>query len=825
MASAVQPPETTTTNGSEFTAPKALRESEHWVLREGKKPVTRSGSGFITTPEGKKHGWGHSDFWFAYEHVIEAFEHRPPSSKIDGIGFIVSREPDLGHQQIIGIDIDCCRDPKTGEVSSWVESVLKKLDSPTSISISECGFRVFCLGKLPDGLNSLEGHGIDDLSDAARANILERKPNIQNKIDTGEQAYNCIELYEDGPRHLTITGKWLPEYPAECETRTKELADIIHSFIQGKTTKKRTVKSRKANTSQKATLPSLSITDVIDTRGFVEEGDQLFGPHPTLGSATGRNLVVNPSKNVYCYMHNGINAGGDSWIWLACECGAIPWERAGPRALIDADAIQQVKQHAMDRGLFTENELFPERKAEISEEDLRAYSLPTGPKFECRLPDDHFIQRFMAYGADVSDAYPDYWFAGGIFSLAVVADKKLKIVLKQGTYYPNLYIMILGKSSLSRKSTAADKMEAMLCQVLSQLLFSLVPTEFSPEAFIEHMDEHNHAPWIRDEAAGVLSLMKKDYMRGFKDSLMQLYDCKPFYRKLRTSQRKSKKTDFRVADPYLNLFFATTDASLGANTEQNDTLSGFLARFLFFFPQGRKPRWMPLEEGDAQNSILEMKVRSQLALIVAKVGKLQECTAMHLSPEAKKFYDEWQRVREDEWTASNDGFCMQIHSRLAPTVVKLGMLFELGSSDFDPARPVRLEFIQEACRLVDAYFMPTARAVYDLVGVNAEKNVIDRITAYLKNHGGKATKREIMATIKIKSADFSEYLATMEESGIVETKIVKRGGKGRDTLYVFLLSSQKTDISSTNVSNVSNVSIVSIVSNVSNVEEIPPEGA
>ena len=132
--------------------------------------------------------------------------------------------------------------------------------------------------------------------------------------------------------------------------------------------------------------------------------------------------------------------------------------------------------------------------------------------------------------------------------------------------------MILGKSSLSRKSTAADKMEAMLCQVLSQLLFSLVPTEFSPEAFIEHMDEHNHAPWIRDEAAGVLSLMKKDYVRGFKDSLMQLYDCRPLYRKLRTSQRKSKKTDFRVADPYLNLFFATTDASLGQIPEQNDTL-------------------------------------------------------------------------------------------------------------------------------------------------------------------------------------------------------------------------------------------------------------
>lgn len=418
----------------------------------------------------------------------------------------------------------------------------------------------------------------------------------------------------------------------------------------------------------------------------------------------------------------------------------------------------------------------------------------------------------MAYGFDVSDAYSDYWFAGGLVALSVVADKKLKMVLRQGVQYTNIYAAIIGKSGLGRKTTIVDKTENMICKVLPQLLPALVPTEFSPEAFTEHMSDYNHAPWIRDEAAGVLSLMKKDYMRGFKDSLMQLYDCRPFFRKLRTSQRKNAKTEFRVDDPYLNLFFATTDASLGANTEQNDTLSGFLARFLFFFPQGKKTKWMPLEEGTAQNSIFEEVVRSQLSGIAAKMGELQECTAMHFSPEAASYYTEWQRVTEAKWIASNDGFYMQIYSRLAPTVAKFVMLFELGSPDFDVSSPIRLEFMQEACRLVDSYFMPTARAIYDLIGANAEKNVIDKITAYLKNHNGKATKNEIMRNIKIKSKDFSEYLSTMIESGIVDTKIVKRGGKGRDTLYVFLVDQPKVG----NVTNVDNVAIIA------NVEEIHP---
>ena len=488
---------------------------------------------------------------------------------------------------------------------------------------------------------------------------------------------------------------------------------------------------------------------------------------------------------------------------IAVKHHLISCSEAGPGEL-RGDLFKQVLKIANEEYLHHAGPI-------ITEEELNAYSLPEGPKFECNLPMDHFIQRFMAYGTDISDAYIEYWFAGALFSLAVVADKKIKLVLRQGTQYPNLYVSINGKSSLARKSTVVDKTEAMLCQVLVHIMQALVPTEFSAEAFTEHMSDHNHAPWIRDEAAGVLSLMKKDYMRGFKDSLMQLFDCKPFFRKLRTSQRKNAKTEFRVDDPYLNLLWATTDASLGANTDQNDTLSGFLARFLFFFPTGKKLKWLPLEEGTALNSIFEEAVRRQLSEIADKIRDLPECTALHFSQEAAAYYTEWQRVREEEWTASNDGNAMQIYSRLAPTVVKFGMLFELGSTDFDVSRPIRLEFIEEACRLVDSYFMPTARAVYDLVGVNAEKNVIDRIIAYLKKHNGKATRKAILRDIKIKSKEFEEYLATMIESGMVEIKTVKRGGKGRDGLWVLLIDQTE----------VGKVATVAKIARIAKVEEIP----
>jgi DNA repair photolyase len=449
----------------------------------------------------------------------------------------------------------------------------------------------------------------------------------------------------------------------------------------------------------------------------------------------------------------------------------------------------------------------PESEGEITEEELDNYSLPEGPAFECCLPREHFIQRFMAFGSDISDAYNEYWFAGGLFALAVIADKKIKVALKQGTIYPNLYVSINGKSSLARKSTVVDKVEELLFQVSPGLLSARVPAEFSPEAFTEHLSDYNHAPWIRDEAAGVLALMKRDYMRGFKDSLMQLYDCKPFCRKLRTSQRKNVKTEFRVDDPYLNVLWATTDASLGANTEQNDTLSGFMARFLYFFPQGKKSKWLPLEEGTAANSVFEGVVRDQLAGIAAQIAALLECTATHLSPEAAGYYTEWQRVREEEWTASNDGNAMQIYSRLAPTIIKMAMLFEMGSPDFDVSRPIRLEFVEEACRLVDSYFMPTARAVYDLVGANADKNRLDKIAAYLKRQGGKAQKRDILRATRLTKKEFDEAIEAMLESGEIEQRIDDPQGKrGRPKIWILLKENSVVNVIKVNkVINVNKV--------------------
>ncbi len=422
----------------------------------------------------------------------------------------------------------------------------------------------------------------------------------------------------------------------------------------------------------------------------------------------------------------------------------------------------------------------------ISQEEFEKYKIPEGPKFTFNLPPDHFLSRLVAYGTAISDAYPVYWFMAGLFMLGTVSNKKIKFVTSMDTFYANLWIYILGDSSLARKSTAVKKAIAMLRAVLGERFSnSLVPNSFSYEAFIEHMSNNQHGTWVRDEAAGVLTLMHKDYMNGFKEDLMQLFDCSPITRMLRT-KKNGQPSRFNVDDPFMNMFFASTGAALGYNLDLIDKETGFLVRFMFAYPQDEKENYMPLAKGNALHSEFEEICISQLSTTHAQMESIPECIDMSMSPDAILYYSEWQEIRDKEYAALKDGYSSQIFSRLNPAVIKMSMLLEMGSMDFDPNRPIREEYVIECCRLVDSYFMPTTRNVYDSISSANKENQIEKIELYLRRHGGRATRNEIMQNVKIKSKEMTEYLATMEECEITETVKVFNAVTKKNTNYVTL---------------------------------------
>lgn len=337
--------------------PVELASLRQFCCRDGKQPVTcRPTTGNLTSR------WADPETWMSLDDANKALavgkkyrrENKDNPGEwldipVDGIGFITAKSEDPT-KQIIGGDLDACRDPITGQLSSFAMRFLQDTQPfYTEISPSKCGIRMFYLGHLPNRVNKFFVYGPDDLSDETKHRIADAKPGLKKKIEDGKAHWNGLELYEAG-HHLTLTG--LDAERFEVVDRSTAIMIALAPLIKNAKIPGIPWVDDMAKYSASKRLPKLSILDVINTTGWEESGGQLFGPHPTKGSTTGRNLVVNPSENTYCWMHNGINAGGDAWVWLAHECGAVSWETRGEGLLRDPEIRDKTITHAIKRGFI-----------------------------------------------------------------------------------------------------------------------------------------------------------------------------------------------------------------------------------------------------------------------------------------------------------------------------------------------------------------------------------------------------------------------------------------------------------------------------------------
>lgn len=121
--------------------------------------------------------------WAGYREAVKAAREKD----YDGLGFVFTAD-----DPYVGVDLDGCRDPATGEVEGWAREIIEELGSYAEISPSGTGVHVILEGELPPGRN--------------------RKGNI--------------ELY-DRVRFFTMTGKHLPHTPKTIEGRQEALRSVV----------------------------------------------------------------------------------------------------------------------------------------------------------------------------------------------------------------------------------------------------------------------------------------------------------------------------------------------------------------------------------------------------------------------------------------------------------------------------------------------------------------------------------------------------------------------------------------------------------------------
>jgi hypothetical protein len=127
--------------------PSYLTERAQWVCWEyqnvsdegGEKdwtkvPIDVENGGFGSSTD--------SDTWTTFDAARDYDE--ADTDRTDGVGFCVDEDDDL-----IGIDIDDCRDRDTGEIDSAVQDLVDEVGSYCEVSPSGTGLRIFVRGDWP----------------------------------------------------------------------------------------------------------------------------------------------------------------------------------------------------------------------------------------------------------------------------------------------------------------------------------------------------------------------------------------------------------------------------------------------------------------------------------------------------------------------------------------------------------------------------------------------------------------------------------------------------------------------------------------------------
>jgi putative DNA primase/helicase len=159
------------------------RDREEWT----KLPidVTTGDAASSTDPE----------TWGSFEAALQY--HQRDDAQTDGVGYVVS-DDDL----LVGVDLDDCVDPETGETDPWAADVVDSVPTYWERSPSGTGLRGFGFGFLPDGKTRADVDGAD----------------------------GHIEVYETG-RYLTVTGARLEESTVDVEQVNDAVHDLHAEYI------------------------------------------------------------------------------------------------------------------------------------------------------------------------------------------------------------------------------------------------------------------------------------------------------------------------------------------------------------------------------------------------------------------------------------------------------------------------------------------------------------------------------------------------------------------------------------------------------------------
>lgn len=411
-------------------------------------------------------------------------------------------------------------------------------------------------------------------------------------------------------------------------------------------------------------------------------------------------------------------------------------------------------------------------------------------KFEQATSPGNFITKYVEYASKCCDASYEFHEAHALSLLSAASyGLMLDLPIHPGGLRPNLYFLIVGSSSFTRKSTAMKIAKELQRRSIPSCI---MPADFTPGGLEASLEEMSPGPALLhiDEFKGLFVKMhKQQYMAGIRQMFLTLYDeDSHIYRKA----NKKGKTDIVAIEDVSFSMAGNITPSFINELQVSDIEDGFLARYAIVYPQD-KPKRISIDKIRQPDIRLKNNLVMHLSKLLERMLDLNtgDNIKCKIEPEAMKQFDEFTKKIE---LTKFDELYVTLIERLSTMLIKVSMLAAIGDVDVDTFTDVTItkDHVDQALIIVNRWKAGVERFT-DKLGSNKFEIIIQKLHTRLVKEG-KMSRSLISRTYKLTQRDLNELQMTLIERNMITLENIYLEGASKATLFLVNNKEYKGDV-------------------------------
>lgn len=396
---------------------------------------------------------------------------------------------------------------------------------------------------------------------------------------------------------------------------------------------------------------------------------------------------------------------------------------------------------------------------------------------------DSFVDRYSTWAVEATDAVPQFHELSAFIALSSIVANSIRLNTSYGPMVPNLWGLILGDSTLTRKTTAMRMVTDMILTIDPEIILA---TDGTAEGLLTGLSERNNktSVFYKDEVSGFFdSINRREYLAGMPETLTHLYDVPAVY------TRRLRRETIHIESPIF-IFFGggVRDRVYEALTEQY-VLSGFLPRFLIVSGDAdltKLRRTGPATElGTEKRSGLIAELANLYEMyatnVITKIGgqpvSMPARITAHMTDKAWSTYGDIETLLVKSASESSiPDLALPTFERMSRSLLKMATIISA-----ERQVPKDETIIVEEQDIITAAYYIQRWGVYSIeaitnAGRKLSEKILDKIVDMIQGHPG-VLRSTIMQQRHLTKREADEILGTLEDRQLIRSEKQGRGAR------------------------------------------------